>query len=100
MCIRDRLSPDHDYMESFRKEISRLTAQHFSLERIEEKTTKLARELERLTDDGPGDVRRVLRHIAQGDLGRIQAPALEALGVRVSHDLGRLSSAIAFGALV
>lgn len=95
-----QLSPDHDYMESFRKEIARLTKQHFSLERIEEKTTKLARELERLTDDGPGDLRRVLRRIAAGDLGRVQAPALETLGARVSHDLGRLSRAIAFGALV
>ena len=95
-----QLSPDHDYMESFRKEITRLTKQHFSLQRIEEKTTKLARELERLTDDGPGDLRRVLRRIAEGDVGRVQAPALETLGGRVSHDLGRLSQAIAFGALV
>jgi ubiquinone biosynthesis protein len=95
-----QLAPNHDYMKSFRRETSRLTEQHFSLERIEEKTTKLARELERLTDDGPGDVRRVLRHIAEGDLGRVQAPALEALGIRVSHDLERLGSTIAFGALV
>jgi len=95
-----QLSPDHDYMESFRKEITRLTKQHFSPQRIEEKTTKLARELERLTDDGPGDLRRVLRRIAEGDLGRVQAPAMETLGARVSHDLGRLSQAIAFGALV
>jgi ubiquinone biosynthesis protein len=95
-----QLAPDHDYMQSFREETSRLTAQHFSLERIEEKTTKLARELERLTDDGPGDTRRVLRRIAEGDLGRVQAPALEALGARVSHDLERLGSAIATAALV
>lgn len=95
-----QLAPNHDYMASFREEISRLTRQHFSLERIEAKTTKLARELERLTDDGPGDVRRALRRIAQGDLGRVQAPALETLGARLSHDLARLSSAIAFGALL
>ena len=98
--ISHQLSPDHDYMESFRKEIARLTKQHFSLERIEEKTTKLARELERLTNDGPGDMRRVLRRIAQGDLGRVQAPAVESLGIRVSNDLGRLSKAIAFAGLV
>ena len=95
-----QLAPDHDYMASFREEISRLTAQHFSLDRIAEKTTKLARELERLTDDGPGDTRRVLRRIAEGDLGRVQAPAVEVLGARISNDLGRLSGAIAFGALV
>ena len=77
-----------------------MTAKHFAPERIKEKTTKLARALERLTDDGPDDTRRVLRRIAEGDLGRVQAPALEALAARVSHDLGRVSSAIAFGALV
>jgi ubiquinone biosynthesis protein len=95
-----QLAPNHDYMESFREEIKRLTARHFAPQRIKEKTTKLARELERLTDDGPGDTRRVLRRIAEGDLGRVEAPALEALAARVSHDLGRLSGAIASGALV
>jgi ubiquinone biosynthesis protein len=95
-----QLAPNHDYMESFREEIKRLTVRHFAPERIKEKTTKLARELERLTDDGPGDTRRVLRRIAEGDLGRVEAPALETLIARVSHDLGRLSGAIAFGALV
>ncbi len=42
--MTQQLAPDHDYMESFREEISRLTAQHFSPARIKEKTTKLARE--------------------------------------------------------
>jgi ubiquinone biosynthesis protein len=95
-----QLAPDHNYMESFREEISRLTAQHFSLARIKEKTTKLARELERLISDAPGDTRRVLRHIALGNLGRVQAPALEALASRVSSNLERLAGAITSAALV
>jgi ubiquinone biosynthesis protein len=41
------LAPQHNYMESFHEEISRLTAKHFSLTRIKQKTTKLARDLER-----------------------------------------------------
>jgi ubiquinone biosynthesis protein len=94
------LAPGHDYMESFREEISRLTAQHFSLARIKEKTTKLARELERLVSDAPGDMRRILRRVAEGDLGRVQSPALEALGGRVSRNLERLTGAIASAALV
>jgi ubiquinone biosynthesis protein len=94
------LDPDHDYLESFRAEISRLTAQHFSLERIKEKTGKLARELERLMSDAPGDTRRVLRRIAEGDLGRLQAPAVEALGGRVSRNLERLTGAIISAALM
>ena len=92
------LAPHHDYMESFREEISRLTAKHFSLARIKEKTTTVARELERLINDAPGDTRRILRRVAEGNLGRL--PSLEALGDRLSRNLGRLTGAIAFAALV
>jgi len=93
-----QLAPDHNYMQSFREEISRLTVQHFSPALIKEKTTKLARELERLMIDAPGDTRRVLRRMAEGNLGRL--PGLEALGGRFSRNLERLTSAIAFAALV
>ena len=95
-----RLAPDHNYMKSFREEISRLTTQHFSAARIKKNTTKLAREMERLISDAPGDTRRILRRIAEGNLGQVQAPALEALGGRLSHNLDRLARAIAFAALV
>jgi ubiquinone biosynthesis protein len=93
-----QLAPDLDYMESFRDEISRLTAHHFLPARIKEKTTKLAREMGRLISDAPNDTRRVLRRFAEGDLGRL--PGLEALGARFSRNLERLASAIAFAALV
>lgn len=94
------LDPAHNYLSSFREEITRLTEKHFSLDRIKEKTTKLARDMERLISDAPGDTRRVLRRIAEGNLGRLQAPAVEALGGRVSRNLERLTSAIAAAALV
>ena len=94
------LDPDHDYLKSFREEISRLTAKHFSVERIKEKTGKFAREMERLMNDAPGDTRRVLRRIAEGNLGRFQAPAVEALGGRISRNLERLTIALASAALV
>jgi ubiquinone biosynthesis protein len=93
-----QLAPDFNYMESFRNEISRLTAQHFSPARIGEKATKLVRDMERLITDAPDDTRRVLRRFAEGDLGRL--PSLEALGARFSRNLERLASAIAFAALV
>ena len=95
-----RLAPNHDYMKSFREEISRLTTQHFAPERIKEKTIKLAREMERLISDAAGDSRRILRRIAEGNLGRVQAPTLEALGDRLNRNLERLARAIAFAALV
>jgi ubiquinone biosynthesis protein len=95
-----QLDPHHNYMDSFREEISRLTAKHFSLEQIKDKTTKLARELERLINDAPSDTRRVLRRIAEGNLGRLQVPAVEALGGNISRNLKRLTDAIAAAALL
>jgi ubiquinone biosynthesis protein len=94
------LAPGHSYMESFREEIARLRERHFAFSRIREKTSKLGRELERLLSDAPGDTRRILRRMAEGDLGRVQSPALEALGDRISLNLGRLAAAIALAALV
>lgn len=94
-----QLAPDHNYVESFRVEISRLTAQHFSPERIQRKAIKIAREIERLVEQAPGDVRLVLRRVAEGH-GLLQAPGLEALGGRVSDNLERLAGAIASAALL
>jgi ubiquinone biosynthesis protein len=95
-----QLDPDHDYMGSFREQISRLAEQHFSLEQIKEKTSKLGREMERLMGDAPGDTRRILRRFADGNLGRLQVPAVEALGGRISRNIERLAGAIASAALV
>jgi ubiquinone biosynthesis protein len=92
------LAPGYNHMESFREEVSRLTAQHFSLAHMKESTTKVGRELVRLITDAPGDTRRILRRIAEGDLGRL--PGLEAMGRRFSRNLERLTGAIAFAALV
>jgi len=94
------LDPEHDYLKSFREEIARLTEKHFSLERIKEKTGRLARDMERLLSDAPSDTRRALRRIAEGNLGKLQAPAVEALGGRISRNLERLTGAIAAAALV
>ncbi len=96
--LMSELAPEHNCMEAFRQEISRITAQHFSLKRIKENTTKLAREMERLINEAPSDTRRILRRIAEGNLGRL--PSLEALGGRLSLNLGRLTGAISFAALI
>lgn len=92
------LDPHHDYMASFRNETARLIAQHFAPGRIKDKSIQLARDVERLIIDAPGDTRRVLRRFAEGDLGRL--PGLEALGARASRNLERLARAITFAALV
>ena len=95
-----QLAPDFNYMDSFRAEIHRLTLRHFAPSQVKEHTTKLARELERLFTDAPDYTRRILQRVAQGNLGRVQAPVLEAMGGRVIHNLERLAGAVAFAALV
>jgi ubiquinone biosynthesis protein len=95
-----QLDPSFDYIQAFREQISRLTAQHFSLERIKEKTGKFVFELERLISEAPGDTLRIMRRFADGNLGRLQAPALEDLGGRATRYLGRLPGAIITAALM
>lgn len=95
-----QLDPQFDFMKAFREEIKRLTEQHFSLERIKAKTAKFARELERLMLDAPGDTRRFLRNMSEGNLGRLQAPSLEALGGQVNRNIKRLTDAIATAGLL
>jgi ubiquinone biosynthesis protein len=94
------LAPHFDFMGAFREQIVRLAKQHFSLARLKDEGIKLARELERLVNDAPRDTRRALRSFAEGNLGRVQAPGVEALGDRISRDLKRLTHAIALAALV
>jgi ubiquinone biosynthesis protein len=95
-----QLDPHHNYIESFRVEFKRVTAQQFSVARIEERTIKLGRDTERLIGAAPADIRRALRRIASGQLGHLQLPAIEALGGRISRNLESLNGAIAAAALV
>jgi len=95
-----QLDPGFDYIRAFREQISRLTTHHFSVERIKEKTGKFAFDLERLMIEAPGDTLRIMRRIAEGNLGRLQAPAMEDLGGRATRYLGRLPGAIITAALM
>jgi ubiquinone biosynthesis protein len=95
-----QLDPKFDYIKAFHEQISRLTKQHFSLERIKEKTGKFVFDLERLMIEAPGDTRRIMRRFADGNLGKVQAPAMEDLGGRATRYLGRLPGAIITAALL
>ncbi len=93
-----QLAPNHDYMQSFREQFSRLTVKHLSVERVKDKTGKFGRDLMRLLSEGPNDTRRILHRIAEGDLGRL--PRLEALGERLDRNAERLSASVVYGSLV
>jgi len=76
-------------MQSFREEIARLTAKHFSPKVIKEQTTKLARELERLIIlDAPAT-----RDVSPTHGRRQSGPTswFGALGGRFSRNLERLT---------
>jgi len=53
-----------------------------------------------LLNDSPNDARRALRRIAEGNIGRVQLPAVEALGGSINRNLKRLTDAIAAAALL
>jgi ubiquinone biosynthesis protein len=95
-----QLAPQFDFMGAFREQVVRLATQHFSLARLKDKGLTFVRELERLVNDAPRDTRRVLRRVADGNLGRVQAPGVEALANRISRDLKRLTGSIALAALI
>ena len=93
-----QLTPGHDYIKSFRSQLSRLTVRHLSSDRFKDKAGKFARDLARLAGDGPADLRRILRRMAEGDLGRL--PRLEAVGERLGQHVERMALAIIYATLV
>jgi ubiquinone biosynthesis protein len=95
-----RLDPKFDFMKAFHEEIKRLAAQRFDVEQVKERTRRVLHELDRLMNEGPGDLRRSLRRISEGNLGSLQAPAIEALGGRISRILKRLVATIISWALI
>jgi ubiquinone biosynthesis protein len=94
------LDPSFDYIKAFHEEISRLTSKRFSLERTKDKTINFALDLERLAIEAPGNTRRILSRLSDGNLGRVHAPAIEALGGRATRYLGRLQGTILTAALL
>jgi len=77
-----------------------MPSRHFSLDRIKDKTSQFAFDLERLMIEAPGNTRRILQRVAEGNLGRLQAPAMEALGGTATRYLARLPGAIISSALM
>jgi ubiquinone biosynthesis protein len=94
------LDPNFDYIKAFHEEISRLTSNRFSLERTKDKSINFALDLERMAIEAPGNTRRILSNLAGGNLGRVHAPAIEALGGRATRYLGRLQGTILTAALL
>ena len=99
-ALMRHLDPNMDVIAAFRPEMERVAARRYSPARLAESASQFVRELQRMTEEAPRDARRALRRLGDGELGRLHAPALEALGRRVTRDVERLTGAVAAGALV
>lgn len=99
-AVMRRLDPELDVLEVFRGEVERLTLRRYSPERLLRDSRRLTRDVERVMREAPADARRALRRVADGDLGRVHAPELTALGQRASRNLERLTGAVASAALI
>lgn len=99
-AVMRRLDPQLDVLEVFRGQVARLALRRYSPVRLLRDGRQLTRDLERVAREAPGDVRRVLRRLADGDIGRVHAPELTALGQRASRNLERLTGAVASAALI
>ena len=98
--VMRRLDPRVDLLIIAREELPSILASRYSPGRLAAEGGRLLRELERLVREAPGEARRGLRRLADGDLGRVNAPGLEAVAQRLSRDVQRLTGALAAAALV
>lgn len=95
-----RLDPNLNVIEVFRVEVERVALRRFAPARLIRQSRRFARDIERMLQEAPADLRRTLRRAADGELGRVQAPGLEAAARYARHDLKRLTGAVASAALV
>lgn len=89
------LDPELDVVSAFSDEVKRLSLSRYAPSRLASAGHRLGRDLERFFEQAPSDLRRSLRRIADGELGRIRAPGVEETGRRVTRGVERLTGAVA-----
>jgi ubiquinone biosynthesis protein len=94
------LDPELNVIEVFRSQVERVALKRHAPARMLRDSRHLARELERMAQEVPADLRRTLRRLADGELGRLRAPAIEELGMRTNRDIRRLTQGVTSAALV
>lgn len=95
-----RLDPALNVVEVFGTELGAITAGRYTSARVAERAKRTLREVELLVASAPRDLRRLLRRLGDGDLGRVQVPRIEGLAERLSRDVERLTGAVASAALL
>ena len=97
--MRD-LDPSMSVAEAFQDELRRMASHQFAPSRLLEHARRVHRDVERLVDSGPGDLRRTLRRIAEGELGQVRVPGLERTERRATRGIERLTGSVAAAALL
>jgi ubiquinone biosynthesis protein len=99
-AVLRRLDPAINVVEAFRIELERVFKHRYSPARLLAAARQAGVELDRLLRAGPADLRRLLRRVGDGELGRVSAPALEQVAQRASRDLERLTGALGSAAML
>ena len=94
------LDPTLNVIEIFGGELKRLATSRYAPARLAATARRLSQDVERFVEDAPSDLRRSLRRIADGELGRIHAPGIEETGQRLTRGLERMTGAVACAAFL
>ena len=99
-AVMSNLDPELDVLSVFGEELERLTVARYAPGRLVSAGRRLGRDMERFLEQAPSDLRRSLRRIADGELGRIRAPGVEDAGRRMTRGVERLTGAVASAAFL
>lgn len=99
-AVMSDLDPGLSVVGAFGEELERLAVSRYAPARIASAGRRLARDVERFLKQAPSDLRRSLRRIADGELGRIRAPEVEETGRRMTRGVERLTGAVASAAFL
>lgn len=99
-AVMSDLDPALNVVAAFGDELKRLTASRYAPARLASAGRRLGQDLGRFLEQAPSDLRRSLRRIADGELGRVQAPGVEEIGRHVTRGVERLTGAIASAAFL
>ena len=95
-----QLDPDLNVVEIFRRQLGDIAGSRYQPGRLAARALRAGRQLDQLLATAPGDLRRLLRRMADGEVGRVHTPELERLGVRLARGLERLAGAVASAGLL
>jgi ubiquinone biosynthesis protein len=99
-AVMSDLDPELNVVAVFGDELKRLAVSRYAPSRVASAGRRLGHDIERFLDQAPSDLRRSLRRLADGELGRVRAPGVEEAGRRMTRGVERATGAIASAAFL